>query len=204
MSSKFSQDIKALLIELAAKPMTLREMMKITGDRGVNLIIALLILPFLLPMPPGLSWILGGGCFCLATQIALGKKSLWLPKAIARFKFSRNLSRQLLKNIGLIASWLEKIARPRWQSIVTNRYTYRINGLCIAWLSILLVLPVPFTNPFPTIAILVLAVATLETDGLVLLIGYFLTLANTILFVFIGYALWQAPQLLPKFFRNGF
>ena len=204
MSSKFSQDIKALLTKLALQPMTLREMLQVTGDRGVNLIVALLIFPFLLPMPPGLSWIFGGGCFCLAIQMALGKKSLWLPKAIAGFEFPRNLSRQLLKNIGRIVSWLEKILRPRWQSIVINRYTYRVNGLCIAWLSILLVLPVPFTNPLPTIAMLVLAVATLETDGLVLLLGYFLTLANTIFFAFIGYALWQAPQLLPQFFGNRF
>lgn len=201
MSSKFSQDIQVLLTKLAIEPMTLREMLQATGDRGVNLIITLLILPFLLPMPPGLSWIMGISCFCLAIQMALGKKSPWLPKAVARFEFPRNLSRQLLKNIGHIVSRLEKIVRPRWQKIVINPHTKRINGFCIAWLSILMMLPVPFTNPLPTIAILLLTIATLETDGLVLLAGYFLTLANTIFFTFIGYALWQTPQILPGFFQ---
>ena len=62
--------------------------------------------------------------------------------------------------------------------------------------------PIPLTNPPPAIAILLLSVANIEADGLLMLIGYFLTLINTVLFLFIGYALWQAPQLLPKFFAQ--
>jgi hypothetical protein len=46
-----------------------------------------------------------------------------------------------------------------------------------------------------------LTVATIEADGLLMCIGYFLTLANTTFFLFIGYALWQAPSLLPNIFK---
>ena len=41
----------------------------------------------------------------------------------------------------------------------------------------------------------------LEADGLLMGIGYLLTIANTVFFVFIIYALWQAPNLLPSFFK---
>ncbi|MEL7011425.1 MAG: exopolysaccharide biosynthesis protein [Cyanobacteria bacterium J06588_4] len=200
MSLKFSQEIELLLAKLAAKPITIAEIFQSTGDRGISLIISLLVLPFLFPMPPGLSGVMGIACFCLAIQMALGRKKPWLPKRIARFKFSRSLSQKLLKNIRRITIWLEKITRPRWHRIANHGYVKRTNAVCIAWLSILLMSPIPFTNPPPAITILLLSVANLEADGLLMWIGYFLTLINTILFLFIGYALWQAPQLLPKFF----
>ena len=199
MSLKFSQDLKLLLEKLANEPITVAQIFQFTGDRGISLIISLLILPFLFPMPPGAASVMGISSFCLAIQMGLGRKSPWLPKSVAQFKFPRSLSQQLLKNLGRIINWLEKIVRSRWSSIATNHYATRVNGFCIAWLSILLMLPVPLTNPFPTVAILLLTIATLETDGLLMSIGYFFTLINTILFTFIGYALWQAPQLLPKF-----
>ena len=201
MSLKFSQDIKLLLAKLAIEPITLAEIFQANSDRGVSLIISLLVLPFLFPMLPGLSGIIGIACFCLAIQMALGRKKPWLPKRIARFKFPRSLSQHLLKNIQHITIWLEKIVRPRWQQIAEHHYTKRINGFCIAWLSILLMSPIPFTNPPPAIAIFLLTVATLEADGLLMWIGYLLTIVNTVFFAFIVYAFWQAPQLLPTFFR---
>ena len=203
MSLKFSQDIKVLLTKLANEPITIADIFQSTGERGVSLIVGLLVLPFLFPMPPGLASVMGIGSFCLSIQMALGKKSPWLPKSVAQFVFPRHLSQQLLKDLGRIMSCLEKIVRTRWRAIATNYYAARVNGFCIAWLSILLVLPIPFTNPFPTVTILLLVLATLEADGLLMLIGYFFTLANTIFFGFIGYALWQAPQLLPKFVGSG-
>ena len=201
MSLKFSQDIKLLLTKLANKPIEIGEILDETAERGFNLIIGLLVLPFLFPMPPGLSGVMGIGCSVLGMQMALGRKSPWLPKRVAKLKFPRSLSQQLLKNIRRITVWLEKIVRSRWKQVANNSYTWRSNGCCIAWLSILLMLPIPFTNPLPAMAILLLAVSTLEADGLLMCIGYFLTLFNTIFFGFIGYALWQAPDLLPNLFK---
>jgi hypothetical protein len=201
MSLKFSQEIKFLLEKLAIHPVAIAEILQATAERGFSLMIGLLILPFLFPMPPGLSSILGSGCLLLGIQMALGRKVPWLPRKVARFKFPRSFSRQLLSNVGRILAWLEKIVRPRWKKFANNAHTWRINGICVAWLSLLLMLPIPFTNPLPAIAILLIAVATLEADGFLMFIGYVLTLANTLFFTFIGYALWQAPHLLPNVFK---
>ena len=197
--SLFSQDIKLLLSKLATKPIEIGEVLEETAERGFSLIIALLVLPFLFPMPPGLSGVMGIGCLVLGMQMALGRKYPWLPKQVAKLKFPRSLSQKLLKHIRRFTVWLEKIVRSRWQQIANNSCTSRVNGCCIAWLSILLMLPIPFTNPLPAIAILLLAIANIEADGLLMCIGYLLTLFNTVLFGFIGYALWQASDLLPKF-----
>ena len=201
MALRFSQDIKLLLTKLATKPIAIGEIVEETAERGFNLIIGLIVLPFLFPMPPGLSGVMGIGCLVLGMQMALGRKYPWLPRRVANFKFPRSLSQQLLKNIRRITVWLEKIVRSRWKQVANHSYTWRGNGICISWLSILLMLPIPFTNPLPAIAILLLAVSTIEADGLLMCVGYGLTIVNTIFFGFIGYALWQVPDLLPSFLR---
>ena len=201
MSLRFSQELNRLLIKLSVQSISIAEILRQTGKRGFCLVISLLVLPFLFPMPPGLSGVMGLGCLILGGQMALGRKSPWLPKRVARFKFPRSLTRQLLKNVRRLITWLEKIVRTRWLGISKHPYAWRGNGLCIAWLSILLMLPIPFTNPLPAIAILLLAVATIELDGLLMCVGYFLGLVNTVFFGFIGYMFWQLPHFLPNFLK---
>ena len=201
MHLKFSQDLESLLKQLARQPLTLGHILAETSERSFSLIVGLLVLPFLIPMPPGLSGVLGFACFILAIQMAMGRHSPWLPKKIAQFKFPRYFTQQLLNNLKRFTRWLERVVRPRWQKIAENPYILRINGFCIAWLAILLMLPIPFTNPFPTVTILLLAVATLEGDGLLMSLGYGLTLLVTLFFVFIGYAFWQSADWLPNFFK---
>jgi hypothetical protein len=196
---KFSQDIKLLLQRLLQQPLTLGDILTETSERGFSLAIALLVLPFLFPMPPGLTGPFGGACLLLSMQMVLGKRSPWLPKKIASYKFPRSFAQVILQNLRRVTRILEKIARPRLAQIANNNWTWRLNGFCISWLTVLLISPIPFTNPIPTIGILLLAVAAIESDGLLMCIGYILTVLISLLFCFIGYALWMAPGLLPKF-----
>ncbi|HCF27579.1 MAG TPA: exopolysaccharide biosynthesis protein, partial [Cyanobacteria bacterium UBA11049] len=116
---------------------------------------------------------------------ALGRRSPWLPKKIANFKFPRWFAQQLLQNLRRVTRVLEKIVRPRFSKLTESEYVWRLNGLCISWLAILLISPIPMTNPIPTVVILLLAVATLEADGLLMCISYVLTILITLLFGFI-------------------
>lgn len=201
MHLRFSQDIKSLLERLANQPLTLGDILAETSERGFSLVIVLLVLPFLFPMPPGLTGPLGSACLILAVQMALGKRSPWLPKQIASFKFPNWFVLRLLQNLKRVTRILEKIARPRLVKLAQSRRIWRLNGICIAWLTVLLISPIPFTNPIPTVGILLLAVATLEADGLLMCISYVVTILITLFFGFIFYAFWQAPSLLPSIFQ---
>ncbi len=134
--------------------------------------------------------------------MALGRRSPWLPKKIARFRFPRWFILQLLQNLGKVTRVVEKIARPRLLGLAESPHIWRLNGSCICWLALLLISPVPFTNPIPAVGILLLAVATLEADGLLMCIGYAVTALITLFFGFIVYALWQAPSLIPNIFGS--
>ncbi len=198
MHLRFSQDIKVLLKRLAEKSLSLGDILAETSERGFCLVIALLVLPFLFPMPPGLTGPFGGACLLLSVQMIFGRRTPWLPQKIAKYRFPRSFALALLKNLRQVTRLVEKIARPRWFRIAENPYIWRLNGFCISWLTLLLISPVPLTNPIPTIGILILTVATIESDGLLMCIGYLFTALTTLFFGFIAYAIWVAPSLLPN------
>ncbi|MDJ0737533.1 MAG: exopolysaccharide biosynthesis protein [Nostocaceae cyanobacterium] len=198
MHLRFSQDIKLLLQHLAEKSLSLEDILEETSERGFSLVIALLVLPFLFPMPPGLTGPFGLACLLLSVQMILGKHTPWLPRKIAKYRFPRSFALVLLRNLRQVTRIVEKIARPRWVQIADNPYIWRFNGFCISWLTLLLISPVPLTNPIPTFGILLLAVATIESDGLLMCVSYLFTALTTALFGFIAYAVWIAPSLLPN------
>ncbi|MBW4554744.1 MAG: exopolysaccharide biosynthesis protein [Trichormus sp. ATA11-4-KO1] len=201
MHLRFSQEIKFLLQRLAEQPLTLGDVLAETSERGFNLVITLLVLPFLFPTPPGLTGPFGVACLLLSVQMILGRRSPWLPKRIASYKFPRPFAQLILQNLRRLTKIIEKITRPRLTKIAHHPLTWRINGFCISWLTVLLISPIPFTNPIPTVGILLLTIATIESDGLLICYSYAITALITLLFAFIGYALWLAPSLLPSILR---
>lgn len=196
MHSKFSQELREILERIAHQPLTLSELLVETAERGFSLVIGLLVLPFLLPMPPGLTTILGGGCLLLSVQMALGRRVPWLPQRIAQFQFPKKLAQQVLNPLRRMSQWLERFVRPRWPQVTQHPRIWQINGLCLTWLTLLLMSPVPFTNPVPTVGILAFVIATLEEDGLLLCLSYGLTWLITGFFGVMIYFLWRSPELI--------
>jgi hypothetical protein len=199
MHLKFSQELKPLIERSATQPITLAELLAETSEQSFGLVIALLTLPFLLPMPPGVSSISGGGCILLGLQMMAGWKAPWLPKRVAQLKFPQAFMAQLLKVVQSISKLLEKFVRPRMPRLINNSSIWRLNGLCICWLAFLLILPIPLTNPIPTVGILLFVFAMLEADGLLMCISYGMTIAITAAVFGIGYLLWRSPELLQQF-----
>lgn len=196
MHLKFSQDLEELLKRLADRPLTISAILSETSERGFSLAIGLLVLPFLLPMPPGMGTILGAVCFLLALQMAMGKQKPWLPHYIANFQFPREVAIQLINNLQRLTKNLEFLTKPRLLKLANNPHVWRLNGLWIAWMAFLLALPIPMTNPLPTIAMLLLAIATLEADGLLMCIAYIWGIAVTVFFVVFVYSIWQVPSFI--------
>lgn len=202
MKLKFSQDVETLLRRLSQQPLTLADIVKETQERGFTLVIGLLTLPFLFPMPPGFTTILGGGSLLLSLQMALGRRTPWLPKKVAQFQFPEKFVLLLLNNLQKVTGILEKLTKTRrWKRIANHPYVWQWNGLCMAWLTFLLMLPIPLTNPIPTVGILLFVVATMELDGLLIFVSYILTGLITLVFGIAGYLFWKAPELLNNLFQ---
>ena len=194
--SKFSHEIKTLLEQLAHQPLTLAHILRETSERGFSLAIGLLVLPFLFPMPPGFTTILGSACLLLSLQMTLGRRSPWLPQGVAQFQFPSVLARQVLSNLKRVTRLTERFVRPRLTTLAGSAHIWQINGFCISWLTLLLMAPIPLTNPIPTIGILIFVIATLEADGVLMCLGYAATGLTTGVFGLLIYGVWRSPDLL--------
>ncbi len=137
--------------------------------RALGALMFIFAVPTALPMPPGVSTIVGAPLLFLSVQLMLGMKP-WLPKLIT----DRSLSRvDFEKVVGVVTPWLaraEGIMRPRIKFLAGPPAVYVIGLLCLA-LSIILFLPIPLGNMLPSIAISIMALGLLERDGVWIIIG---------------------------------
>jgi hypothetical protein len=122
-----------------------------------------------LPMPPGVSAVVGAPLVFLTAQLMLGMHA-WLPKIIT----DRSLSRVDFARVMKAATpWLAKaegIMRPRLE-FLAKRPAVHFVGLVAFVMAVILLLPIPGGNMAPSIAICIIALGLLERDGLWVIIG---------------------------------
>lgn len=137
--------------------------------RAIGALMFIFAVPNAIPVPPGVSAVLGAPLIFLSFQLMIGRRP-WLPKLIT----DRSLSRvDFEKVVDLTAPWLaraERLMRPRFEFLAKPPAEYLIGAICLL-LSIILFLPIPLGNMLPAFTICVLALGVLERDGLWIGIG---------------------------------
>lgn len=137
--------------------------------RAIGALMFIFAIPNAVPVPPGVSAVLGAPLIFLSFQLMIGRPP-WLPRIIT----DRSLSRvDFEKVVDLAAPWLaraERLMRPRFQFLATPPAEYLVGAVCLL-LSIILFLPIPLGNMLPAFTICVLALGVLERDGVWISIG---------------------------------
>lgn len=159
---------------------TLGELLDRFRTRAFGLFLLVSLLPAFIPLPVGMGAISGPLVCLIGLQLLLGLSHPWLPRRLAQHpikpenfaRFRNRASRWLAK--------LEKLSRPRNEILFDHVAARLFNGLLLLLLGVLLALPIPLTNyPFGLI-LLVFAIALIERDGRLLLLGWLLGLAEIV------------------------
>jgi hypothetical protein len=122
-------------------------------------------------LPTGLCSLMALPIILFALQQLLGRTRPSLP---ARFDNKRYSADALLAGIQRRRNWLvwlERFAKPRWK-IMTHDIVYRLAALCCLVLALVILVPGPFTNIPPGLAIALFGFAMAEHDGLLLLLAF--------------------------------
>jgi hypothetical protein len=131
-----------------------------------------------LPMPPGVSAVVGAPLVFLSAQLMLGMNA-WLPRIIS----DRSLSRvDFTKVVKAASPWLaraESVMKPRFEFLAA-RPAVHIVGFVALFMSLLVLLPIPGANMAPSIAICILALGLLERDGIWITIGIVVGVVSTV------------------------
>ncbi len=141
------------------------------GDRAFGAMMFVFAAPNTLPVnAPGVSVVLGIPLLFLSLQLMLGFAVPWLPQALVQATVTRQ---RFARVMNVVVPWMrraEKLSKPRWP-LLTVGLAERMIGLVCVVLSVVLILPVPFGNMGPGIAVCILAFALLERDGKATLTG---------------------------------
>jgi hypothetical protein len=154
----------SLAHDSARERISVGDLLAALGDRAIGALMFIFAVPNVLPVPPGVSAILGTPLIFLSAQLMLGMKP-WLPNVVRRRSFSRSDFATLVRRV---VPWLikaEKLLRPR-ATALSRPPAENLVGLVCLLLALVLVLPIPLGNTLPALSISLLALGILERDGL--------------------------------------
>lgn len=166
---------------------TLSELIHRVGNDGLLILVALLTLVFLIPVSiPGVSTVFGAAILLISVSRLL-RRNLWIPSRLEHRVIGTRKLRPLLRKA---LSWLKKIetvSRPnRMGWLAADGAVGTLNSLALILGAVLLMMPfglIPFSNTFPAVAILFLAIGLLQKDGVSVLLGH---VSNVVTIIYFG------------------
>jgi len=150
---------------------TLGEIVHRMKHSGFGLIILFLCLPFLQPLPmAGLSTAFGAIILVLGIQLILKRSSVWIPRFVANRELSEKAGHLLLDAATKFFKFIETFVKPRL-GFIAARETFIGFVIVISAIVLMLPIPIPLSNIICAAPIALMALALLEKDGLMAILG---------------------------------
>lgn len=184
---RLSEILQTVAQESTAERITVGDLLLAMQGRAIGALLLVFAFPNILPTPPGLAGILGLPLIYLSSQLMLGRMP-WLPPFISNRSITRDTFVALVDRA---VPWLARAERMLKQRlwVLTSPPAQRFIGAVCLILSLVLVLPIPFGNMLPSIAISILALGLLERDGLWIIAGLISSVISTAVVGSLAYAL---------------
>ncbi|MEP0918126.1 exopolysaccharide biosynthesis protein [Leptolyngbya sp. DQ-M1] len=160
-----SEMLQNLLQQHDRETIRLGELIESLGSRAFGPTLLICALPEALPLPiAGVSAIIGLPLVVFSIQLLCGFSSPRLPRWLANRSFKRKDFEKIVRQILRYLQKFERLIRPRWH-FATTPFVERSLGLLFLLLAFVIVLPIPFGNILPAIAIVAISLGLIEADG---------------------------------------
>ena len=168
--------VSAIFASIAEGPaedvITVGEFVAVLDRRAFGVVLLLLGMISVIPLPPGVSSLVGVPILFFGFQLLLGWHRPWLPAFLRRRTFTRAHFGHLLYVSERYLKYVESFCWPRLPLVAWFVSPYLV-GAVVVVLSLYIMAPIPFVGVLPSIVVVVLALALIEGDGLILLVGLF-------------------------------
>lgn len=183
-----STELRDLADAFKHHEVSLQEVIEVLQERAYTLLMIILALPFCAPVSiPGTSTPLGLVIALVAARYALNLPP-WLPDKLLRVKLPPKFFGTLLAVAGKAIGFLERALIPRWLWLTATPLLIRLHAvmICLAAITLLIPAPIPLSNLFPALAILLGAAGVMERDGLAVFAGYVFMVIGIAYFVLVA------------------
>lgn len=166
-----TSDVLTVLASQEGERLTVGDIVAVLRDRAFALLVVLLGLPNCLPMPPPIPLVCGLLLLLVAVQIAVGKASPWLPRALLGRSIARKDVERAVRRAVPVLRRLERWSRPRL-SLFETALGMRGMGVALLTLSLALIVAAPVIGQIPLgLAVCLVGLGLVERDGIVVLVG---------------------------------
>lgn len=171
-----ASEILARLAQTQLESIDVGTLLEALKDRSFGIILILFALPnAILPV----AWVLGTPILLFAIQMTMGRQKPWLPAIMRRPKLSRETFVRVMAYVARYLAIIESWLKPRWHWLTTDRME-RVIGAYLIFLTLVLLVPVPFGNALPSFGIAIIAAGLLEKDGAAIIVGSIIGLIGTV------------------------
>lgn len=165
------------MLELAREKggLSIGEALETMGRTSIAFTILFLAIPALTPIPGPFGMVFGTALALVSLQIVAGGRKVWLPAVIRNRQVSLTALDLVVRHAVPVIARVEKVVRAGRLKALTGPTVQVLLGIPVFLLAVVIALPIPFGNILPVFSLVVLAVALMERDGLVTLVGLLLT-----------------------------
>jgi hypothetical protein len=176
--------------------LTVADIVAVLRDRAFAILVVLLGLPNCLPMPPPIPLVCGLLLALVAAQLAAGRPTPWLPRALLRRSIPQeDVSRAVARALPVLQR-LERWSKPRMTFLETPLALRLIGFLLIAF-SVGLLVAAPVIGQIPLgIAVCLVGLGLVERDGIVIVAGMLVGIGGVALSFGFVYAIFAGLEHL--------
>lgn len=156
-----------------AGDLSVESLLEDLGGKSFAWAILVFALFAMLPFPPGATLLTALPLLLVTAQMTLGYPHLKLPNLLLKRKIDHGKLRKTIIWLRPATKHLDRLLRPRNQTIFNARYERIIGGALLA-ISFALFLPIPFSGWLCAFSLFVYAAGAAERDGLIALFGLML------------------------------
>lgn len=187
------QSISNVMLQIAAtadETVTVRSLLDHFGERALGALLLIFAIPNALPMPPGVSFLIGAPLVFITFPLMIGRPSLWLPNAMTKRGVSRAAFIAMSLRVLPTLRRIELVVKPRHQYIF-NPVGERLVGAVTFVLAVVIFLPIPFGNMLPAFAMVAFGFGLVEFDGIAIVVGWLLAAVSIVILTLLSNSIIQ-------------
>jgi len=169
--------------------LTFDRLVEVMGANAHRLLILMLTVLNMVPGPPGFGGLIAWTTLATALFMVLGKP-IRLPRIIGERKLPLNGLLKASTVVGQVTGSIARFSKPRLLCL-TGRAATLPYGILTMVTSLVMTIPIPFSNAIPNVGLCILAFSMLNRDGLGVILGVAVCLVGMTVSILVAFSVFR-------------
>lgn len=169
MTPPIVQRLRDAAAAIQDERVSMRSIAHAHGPEAHGTLLLLLAMPCLLPVP-GVGTVLGFGMVALAVAMWRGQDEPCVPQRVANLELPHHWAKRVLEGLASAYEMAGRHARARLSHLAGPTWRSAL-AAAVGSMAIIVVLPIPFGNLLPALALMLIGLGLVFRDGIAVILG---------------------------------